>query len=403
MTPGLFLRRLDYVLIGAVAALCAIGWLTIETATRGDIPGDPDYFTVRHSVYLGLGVAAGLVLMLLDPKLLRRVTWPIYGVTLALLVVVLVISSSSARGSSRWIPLPFFQLQPSELGKLALTVCLAAFVAERLRDGAGSWRLFGSALALIAPAILLVYVEPDLGTSIVYGAVTLTILFVAGARLTQLGLLAVLGVVGALLVFNVLPAAGVHVVKEYQVARLTAFLHPSDDPQSLGWQVQQSKIAIGSGGLAGKGAGGATQTRKGFLPEHHTDFVFAVIGEQRGFLGVAVVLLLFLLVVWRSLRAMTLAATMYESLIAAGLAGMFLTQVFVNIGMTIGIMPTTGIPLPFITYGGSNTVINVAAVGLLCAIQIRGGVPAAPPLAAHDVVLNSARRLRQAPPPLARR
>jgi rod shape determining protein RodA len=191
----------------------------------------------------------------------------------------------------------------------------------------------------------------------------------------------------------------VQVLEEYQMARLTAFLEPGNDLGSAAYQVNQSKIAIGSGNLTGKGVEGATQTADNFLPEHHTDFIFAVVGEQRGFVGTAVLLGLYVVVVWRAARSVTLAASLYESLIAAGIAGMFLTQIFVNIGMTIGIMPTTGIPLPFMTYGGSNTIVNLAAVGLLCAIQLRGAVPLPPPLASHEVVVSARRRLGSATPP----
>jgi rod shape determining protein RodA len=403
VTSRLFLRRLDYVLLAAVAGIATIGWITVASATRGDIPSSPDYYATRQAAYLVVGALVALGLSLVEPKLFRRLLVPIYGVTVALLLVVLLISSSDARGSSRWIPLPFFNLQPSEIGKLAIIVCLAAVVAEGVRERPGSWLVLARAVALVAPVTLLVFVQPDLGTSIVYGAVTLTILFVAGARLVQFASIA--AALGTLvgLVMVVLPALGVHVLAEYQRDRLTTFMNPSQDVASSGYQVWQSLIAVGSGGLTGKGTSEATQSAKGFLPEDYTDFVFAVVAEQRGFVGVALVLGLYVLVVWRAIRSITLAATLFEALVAAGIVGMFLTQIFVNIGMTIGIMPTTGIPLPFMTYGGSNTITNLAAVGILCAIQIRGGVPLPPPLAAHDVVVNAPRGVRQQPAPLARR
>ena len=402
MTTSLYLRRLDYVLVAAVAAIVALGWLTVDSATRADIADDPGYYAFRHGLYIALGVLAAVVLSALDPQLFRRFLWPIYGVTIALLVVVLGLAA--ARGSSRWITIGFFNLQPSEVGKLALAVCLAAFVSDRVREHPGSWRTLGLALAFVAPPALLVFVEPDLGTSIVYAAITVTILFIAGTRMVQFAALGVAAAVVLTVVFVALPRVGVQVLEGYQMARLTAFVNPSEDLGDAAYQVNQSKIAIGSGALVGKGVQGATQTTDNFLPEHHTDFIFAVVGEQRGFVGAAFLLSLYVLVIWRAARTITLAASLYESLIAAGIAGMFLTQVFVNIGMTIGIMPTTGIPLPFMTYGGSNTVVNLAAVGILCAIQIRGGVPLPPPLASHDVVVNARRRFGEAaPPPLARR
>ena len=236
------------------------------------------------------------------------------------------------------------------------------------------------------------FLEPDLGTAIVYGAAWLAILFVAGARLLQIAAVLAVVVGGVLLVFDVLPATGVRLLQPYQQARLTAFLDPQGSSEAA-YQAQQSKIAIGSGGLSGKGSHGATVSQQGFLPERHTDFIFAVVGEQRGFLGAAFLLALYVVIVWRAARAITLAATLYESLVAAGIFGMWVIQIFVNIGMTLGIMPTTGIPLPFMTFGGSNTITNLVACGLLLAIQVRGGVPQAPPLADHAVVRSQPREL----------
>lgn len=402
MTPALYFRRLDYVLIGAVMAIATLGWLTVDSATRADIPDDPGYYGFRHGLNLVLGALAGVVLSAVDPRRYRALLWPIYGVTISLLVVVLGLAA--ARGSTRWISIGSFNLQPSEIGKLAVIVCLAAFLGDRAREHAGSWSTLGLAILFVAPPAVLVFIEPDLGTSIVYAAITVTILFIAGARLVQLAALGGVAALALMLVFVALPRAGVQVLEGYQMARLTSFLNPTEDLGDAAYQVNQSKIAIGSGALVGKGVAGATQTTDNFLPEHHTDFIFAVVGEQRGFVGAALLLGLYVLVIWRAARSITLAASLFESLIAAGIAGMFLTQIFVNIGMTIGIMPTTGIPLPFMTYGGSNTLVNIAAVGLLCAVQIRGGVPVPPPLASHDVVVNARRRFGEvSPPPLVRR
>ena len=367
MTTSLYLRRLDYVLVAAVAAIVALGWLTVDSATRADIADDPGYYAFRHGLYIALGVLAAVVLSALDPQLFRRFLWPIYGVTIALLVVVLGLAA--ARGSSRWITIGFFNLQPSEVGKLALAVCLAAFVSDRVREHPGSWRTLGLALAFVAPPALLVFVEPDLGTSIVYAAITVTILFIAGTRMVQFAALGVAAAVVLTVVFVALPRVGVQVLEGYQMARLTAFVNPSEDLGDAAYQVNQSKIAIGSGALVGKGVQGATQTTDNFLPEHHTDFIFAVVGEQRGFVGAAFLLSLYVLVIWRAARTITLAASLYESLIAAGIAGMFLTQVFVNIGMTVGIMPITGVPAPLLSYGGSSMLATLMAIGLLQSIS----------------------------------
>jgi rod shape determining protein RodA len=381
MTARIFLRRLDYVLVAAVAGVIALGSVTILSVTDHGVER-------RQLIYVAIGVVFALLIAFVDLKLYRKILWPGYVVLLLLLMVVLGLEA--ARGSSRWITLPGFNLQPSEIGKLVVIVVLAALVAEQSRERQGTWKMFGLSLLVMLVPCGLVFLEPDLGTAIVYGFAWLSILVVAGARLIQIGL--VLGVIlgAVLLVFNVLPSAGFRVLQPYQQQRITSFLDPSGSSEAA-YQSNQAKIAIGSGGLSGKGENGATVAKAGFLPERHTDFIFAVVGEQRGFVGSAFLLCLYVLIVWRAARAITLAATLYESLIAAGIFGMWIVQIFVNIGMTLGIMPTTGIPLPFMTYGGSNTITNLVACGLLIAIQVRGGVPEAPPLADHAVVRSRTR------------
>ena len=383
MTAAIFFRRLDYVLLAAVAGVVAFGSVTILSVADAAIER-------RHLAYVAIGVVLAVIIATVDLRLYRKVLWPGYAALLLLLLVVLGLEA--ARGSSRWISLPGFNLQPSEIGKVIVIVVLAAVVAEHGREKQGTWRTFGLSLLIMGIPSALVFLEPDLGTAIVYGAAWLAILFVAGARLIQITAVLAVVVGGVLLVFDVLPASGVRLLQPYQQARLTAFLDPKGSSEAA-YQAQQSKIAIGSGGLSGKGANGATVSQQGFLPERHTDFIFAVVGEQRGFLGAAFLLALYVLIVWRAARAITLAATLYESLIAAGIFGMWMIQIFVNIGMALGIMPTTGIPLPFMTFGGSNTITNLVAVGLLLAIQVRGGVPQAPPLADHEVVRSPPREL----------
>jgi rod shape determining protein RodA len=342
---------------------------------------------VRHQVtYIAIGTFLAAIVVMIDPKSYRRLVWPAYAVVIFLLIAVL--GYSAARGSSRWITLPGFQLQPSEIAKLVVIVTLAAFIADRSRESPGRWTTFIGGLFIAGWPAVLVFLEPDLGTSLIYLVIALTMLFVAGARLLQIGLLIGLVALTVWLVFSGLPQAGIRVLKPYQSQRLTAFLDPAASSESA-YQSQESKTAIGHGGLTGQGVTGATVTRLDFLPEQHTDFIFAAVGEQRGFVGAAALIAVFVLITWRAIRAVVLAASLYESLIAAGIAAMFASQTFVNIGMTLGIMPTTGIPLPFMTYGGSNTVTNLLAVGLLCAVQIRGGVPEAPRLAEHELVQSS--------------
>ena len=381
MTAGIFFRRLDYVLLAAVAGVIALGSITIHSVTDAATEH-------RQLIYVAIGIVIALLIAAVDLKLYRKVLWPGYVALLLLLMVVLGLEA--ARGSSRWITLPGFNLQPSEIGKLVVIVVLAALVAESSREQQGTWRMFGLSLVVMLVPCGLVFLEPDLGTAIVYGFAWLSILIVAGARMVQIGLVLAVIVGAVLLVFNVLPASGIRLLQPYQQQRITSFLDPSGASEAA-YQSQQAKIAIGSGGLSGKGETGATVSKAGFLPERHTDFIFAVVGEQRGFVGAAFLLCLYVLIVWRAARAITLAATLYESLVAAGIFGMWIVQIFVNVGMTLGIMPTTGIPLPFMTYGGSNTITNLVACGLLIAIQVRGGVPEAPPLADHAMVRSRTR------------
>jgi rod shape determining protein RodA len=361
------LRRVDWLLVGAVLLLLYIGERAVKVATVNDIAGDPGYFDRRHIVYIIAGLTLGAVAALVDPRVYRRLFWPIYGSTIGLLVIVL--GFSAARGSQRWIQLPFFTLQPSELGKATMIVCLALIVADCVRRGITGWRLVIRASLLMLPPFALVFIQPDLGTSIVYVAITLTILVVAGLSGRILAIIGGSGVLIVVLVLGILPTVGIPLLRPYQTERITAFLDPQGGSPAA-YQAEQSKIAIGSGGLAGRGQG-ASQTAGNFLPEHHTDFVFAVVGENRGFVGAAVALLLYLLVLWRIGRIIPRARNLEEAFIAAGAFGLIILQVAVNVGMNLGIAPTTGIPLPFMTYGGSNTVTNLTIVGLAVAVGIR--------------------------------
>jgi rod shape determining protein RodA len=220
--------------------------------------------------------------------------------------------------------------------------------------------------------ILLVFKQPDLGTALVYTAAVAACLFVAGIRWSHLAVLISAGVLVISSVVWFLPAAGIEVLEPYQTARLTGFTNPDSDPAGTTYNVTQSITAVGSGGLNGRGVEGATQTRLDYLPEHHTDFVFAALAEQRGFFGAALLLGLYLLVVWRGLRVIAVARDAFSAIVAGGIVIAFLFQIFVNVGMTMGIAPVTGIPLPFVTVGGSSMVANLIAIGVLQSIHARG-------------------------------
>ncbi len=367
---GGFARRLDWVLLATVGALVAYGLWAVDGITRFDIPGSPDYYFDRQVVAVVLGTV-GLVCATLIPTGVYRRHWRlVYGAMVAMMVAVIVVADA-VRGSKRWIEVGPFQLQPSELGKVALVLAIAGFLVER-QGRARQLRTVLVAVGLgMVPAVL-VFLQPDLGTALVYGAAVGAVLFLAGVRWLHLAVLTlVVGCVAAGVLWF-LPSAGVEVLKPYQTARLTGFVDPASDPGGLTYNVTQSITAIGAGGLDGRGVREASQTRLDYLPEHATDFVFASFAEQRGFFGASILLLLYLLVVWRALRVATVASDLYGAIVAGGIVFAFLFQIFVNVGMTMGIAPVTGIPLPFFTVGGSSMVSNLVAIGILQSIHARG-------------------------------
>jgi rod shape determining protein RodA len=366
--PIAFLRRLDWILLAAAFALAGYGLWVVAGITRYDVPGSESYYVVRQAIAVGIGLV-GLVVATVVPVDLARRYWKLlYVATLALMVVVFA-AAEAIRGSKRWLDLGVIQFQPSELGKVLFVLALAGFLVERAGRIA-RWRTLLAALGLAAAPILLVFLQPDLGTALVYAAALMAVLFFVGVRWRQLLALLVLGALGILSVLWILPSAGVQVLKPYQAARLT--LDPGADPSGITYNLNQSITAVGSGGLTGRGVTDATQTRLDYLPEHATDFVFASLAEQRGFVGSSILLLLYLLVVWRGLRVITVSSDLYGAAVAGGLVFAFLFQIFVNVGMTMGIAPVTGIPLPFVTVGGSAIVANLVLVGVLQSIHARG-------------------------------
>jgi len=363
-------RRLDLVLLLAAGALVGYGLWAVSGITRFDVPGDPNYFVVRQAIAAAVG-GVGLVLAAAIPTSLYRRHWRAIFVGAIGLMVVVFAFAEAIRGSKRWIDLGPIQFQPSEFGKVLFVLAIAGFLVERQRE-LGRLTTVATAIALGVAPMLLVFLQPDLGTALVYTAALAAVLFVAGTRWLHLALLAVLAVTLVLGVVWILPSAGIEVLKPYQTARLTGFTNPDADPAGLTYNLNQSITAVGAGGLDGRGVSEASQTRFDYLPEHATDFVFASFAEQRGFFGAAILLLLYLLVVWRGLRVVTVAGDLYGAMVAGGIVFAFLFQVFVNIGMTMGIAPVTGIPLPFVTVGGSSMVANLVAIGVLEAIHARG-------------------------------
>ncbi|MDQ3355293.1 MAG: rod shape-determining protein RodA [Actinomycetota bacterium] len=361
------LGGLDLGLLAAALGLIAVSVYILTMATQDDVPGSPLFYVVRQAIYGVIGIGLMLGVARLDVSRLREHQRAIYAAMIGSILLVLLIGVA-ARGSRRWIELPFFRFQPSELGKVLLILALSAFIVDRVRR-LGDRATTGRIVALALVPALLVIAEPDLGSGLVYLAITAVLLLVAGTKWTHLAALGGMAAAAAVIVLLALPAVGVEVLKPYQVDRLTAFVNPTSDPQRQGYQLRQSITAIGAGQKTGRGPEGATQTRLDFLPEHHTDFVFSVVGEQFGFLGAGLVLSLYALLLWRALRILTSAKNLYGALVAGGITAMLMFQVFVNIGMTIGIMPITGVPLPLMSYGGSSVLVTFLAIGLLQSVS----------------------------------
>jgi rod shape determining protein RodA len=364
------IARLDWVMLGTVLAIVAYGIWGIAGITRHDVVGSPDYYVYRQLVFVAVGLVGMLVVILIDPEIYRRFDKQIYVGTLGLFALVFL-GGTVARGSKRWIDLGFFRFQPSEFGKLLVVLALAGFLADRFRR-MNEWRASLTAIALALPPMLLVFIQPDIGSALVYAAALVGVLLIGGVRWVHLAIFAIVAVVLALSVLWWLPAIGTPVLKGYQTSRLTGFLHPDQDPRDATYNVNQSKTAVGSGGLSGRGVAGATQTSLDFLPEHATDFVFASFAEQRGFVGAGFLLMLYLLVVWRGLKVVAAARAPFSAIAAGGIVFAFLFQIFVNVGMTIGIAPVTGIPLPMVSVGGSSMIANLLAIGVLQAIHASG-------------------------------
>jgi rod shape determining protein RodA len=366
------LRSLDWVLLAGIVGLVAVGLWAVSGVTRFDLANDPNHYLNRQIIYVCVGALALVVALFIDPDIYRRFWRPIYIGTVSLIVIVLVVGRA-ARGSTRWIDLGVITFQPSEFGKLLFVLAIAGFLAERARGG-GDVGTTMRVLGLGAIPVVLVMAQPDLGTALVYMAALGAMLFVAGTPWRQLS---VLGGLAVLLIVTVLwagPAVGVNFLKPYQKSRLTCFVHPQKCTVDARYNLEQSIAAVGSGQFHGRGPKNATQTRLNFLPEHGTDFVFASYSEQRGFVGASILLALYLLVLWRALRIVAVARDLYSAVVAGGIVLALLFQIFVNIGMKMGIAPITGIPLRFVSVGGSSMIANLAAMGVLLAIHARGRV-----------------------------
>jgi rod shape determining protein RodA len=362
------LAHMDPLLSVAAIGLVIFSVVTLAAATEGDVPGEPLYFVIRQSIYTVIGIAAMLALTRVDYSRFRELRVGLYTAMISGIILVLMLGSAT-RGSRRWIELPFFTFQPSEIGKVLLIAALAGFVIDRARRIPERQRTARLLLLGLAPAAL-VFLQPDIGTGVVFVVITLAVLFIAGVRWTHFAALGAVAAAAVTIVLVIAPAVGAPLLKDYQQERVTSFLNPSEDPRDSSYQINQALTAVGSGGKTGRGDD-ATQTQSGFLPEYHTDFIFAVVGERFGFVGAALLLSLYALLIWRGLRILTLSKNLYGSMIAGGIVAMLMFQLFVNVGMTLGVMPITGIPLPLMSYGGSSVLTTFLAIGLLQSIYVQ--------------------------------
>jgi rod shape determining protein RodA len=366
--------RLDWVLILATSALLAVGAVLVWSATysRDDLTsGDPNAYFKRQLVNIAIGVVLGVMVAATDHRWVRILAPLVYLSSVIGLVLVLVMGST-INGSRSWIQVGGASVQPAEFAKLAVVIGMALLVAERT-EGSLRTRSWGEVdtrdvigmLAIAGLPALLILLQPDLGTMLVLAATVFGVLAVAGVRRAWLlGLFA-----GAVVVATL--AVQLHVLKAYQIDRFMAFTNPDLDPRGAGYNTTQARIAIGNGGVFGQGLFGGSQTKAGFVPEQHSDFIFTVAGEELGLVGSAIIIALLGVVLWRALRIAMRADDLFGRVAAAGIACWFGFQAFQNIGMCLGIMPVTGVPLPLVSYGGSSMFASLMAIGLLQNIYLR--------------------------------
>lgn len=359
------LRHLDPMLIVTTFALAVYGLFMVFSATNQGLASlgeDPGFYLKKQIAFLMLSLIAMIVAASFDYRLVKVYAPIAYGALVLALVLVLTPLGDETAGAQRWIGVFGFQFQPAELAKLTVVAALAAYLSE-LREVRLDhvWRC-----ALIAGGpMALIFLQPDIGTMMVFGAVLIGLLVVAGARARHIAVLVGVAIFGAIVAFNL------GIVKDYQINRLRSFLDPAADPLRAGYNLQQAQIAIGAGGLFGRGYLNGTQTNLDFVPEQHTDFVFTVVGEELGFVGATVLLALYAVLLWRGFRTALMSRDGFGTLLSMGIVTMFAFQVFVNVGMTMGIMPVTGIPLPLVSYGGTSMIVNWLAVGLLLNVHMR--------------------------------
>ena len=365
---------LDWLLMVAALGLVVLGTLLVwsATSTRSDLTGgDTTAYLRKQLVNVAIGLVLMVMVMATDHRWVRILAPLVYLASIAGLVMVLVMGTT-INGSRSWIQLGGMSIQPSEFAKLAVVIGMALLVAERSegrwRRGVRSVEVLGM-LAIAGVPAALILLQPDLGTMLVLSATVFGVLAVAGAGRRWLGGLGLAGLVAAA------AAVAAGVLKDYQVDRFMAFTNPDLDPRGAGYNTEQARIAVGNGGLFGQGLFDGSQTRSGFVPEQHTDFIFTVAGEELGLMGAGLLIALLAVVIWRALAIAMDTDDMFGRVAAAGIACWFGFQAFQNIGMCLGIMPVTGVPLPFVSYGGSSMFAGMLALGLLQNVHLRSMAP----------------------------
>ncbi|MGX4688609.1 rod shape-determining protein RodA [Streptomyces sp. JNUCC 63] len=369
--PGSVLRRLDWPLLGAALALSVLGALLVYSATRGRTQltdGDPYAFLTRQVINTVIGIALAVGVVRLGPRRLRDLVPVLYGVTLSLVLLVLTPVGATINGARRWLVIAGMSIQPAEFVKVTIVLAMALLLATEVDAGdrpRPDSRSVLESLAVAGVPALLVLLTPDLGQFMGIGVIVLGVLLASGASARWVTGLLTAGALGAVAVWQL------RLLDQYQINRFAAFADPALDPAGVGYNTGQARIAIGAGGLTGQGLFHGAQTTGQFVPEQQTDFVFSVAGEELGFVGAGALIALLGVVLWRTLRIARDCPDLYGTVVAAGIASWLAFQAFENIGMNLGIMPVTGLPLPFVSYGGSSMFAAWIAVGILQGIRLQ--------------------------------
>ncbi|MFD5582680.1 MULTISPECIES: rod shape-determining protein RodA [unclassified Streptomyces] len=364
-------RRLDWPILLAALALSLLGSLLVFSATRNRTElnqGDPYFFLLRHLMNLGIGLALMIATLWLGHRALRNIVPILYGLSVLLALVVLTPLGATINGQRNWLVIGGFSIQPAEFLKVTIILGMAMLLAARVDAGDKLYpdhRTVAQSLGLAAVPCLILLLMPDLGSVLAMVAIILGVLLASGASNRWVFGLLLAGAIGCVAIWQL------HILDEYQINRFAAFANPDLDPAGVGYNTNQARIAIGSGGLMGAGLFHGSQTTGQFVPEQQTDFVFTVAGEELGFVGAGLIIVLLGVVLWRACRIARETTELYGTIVAAGIVAWFAFQAFENIGMTLGIMPVTGLPLPFVSYGGSSMFAVWVAVGLLQSIKVQ--------------------------------